>query len=590
MPIMTSIPPKTADPPVKKNAFVHKLFSMLSNPKLVHLIWWTDTPEANTFALYPSKEFADALSGYFKHGNVASFVRQLHMYGFHKVLDPQVLVLNVKDSPIWEFRHSLGKFKKNDEKSLVYIKRRLLLNLLRNLVVENDQPRPTLTPLTPLPLSFDKYPTPVAGVPGAILAYGPVTHYAPQPSPYHPHIAPTLSAGGQVASLAAGAGPGGGVGISSRASHGGSHASHASHASTRSSFASHLATLPHSQPSTYKTPYHPRGMMLPPPPQPQDARMYQVQWQQGAPVYVQYFPHLATPGAEESRMAQDGSALKFRKPWEQVVEKARNPSLLYDPLAPATWSGEPNAAAPNMGPGTNSSRSEMIKLPPLGRAVLPLPSSLPQKLAAILPASKSSPSISPAYSPELRQSSLPPTLISEHLLALQRLSGVVSEVLLNRSIIDRLRPSLIELHFSHGTAGTLSIPNSISGKSLGLSDSIGSHSLSVFSGVSSILSTSSGRTSSFGSVSHIVIADKNKSVGPHEQPVSPHHRSQCLPTVTTIEEEKDLSSNTSIKSRSDTPADVSKPSTPLHKAKVEFLLDASDSKDELPAKRQKSAH
>ena len=62
---------------------------MLHDPALSHLIWWTNrNGEQNTFALCPGKEFADCLTQYFKHGNVASFVRQLHMYGFHKVSDP----------------------------------------------------------------------------------------------------------------------------------------------------------------------------------------------------------------------------------------------------------------------------------------------------------------------------------------------------------------------------------------------------------------------------------------------------------------------------------------------------------------------
>lgn len=179
------------EPPVKKNAFVHKLYSMLNDPKLSHLIWWTRNEESNTFALYPGKEFANALTGYFKHGNVASFVRQLHMYGFHKVSDPQSNDLssntnndiptntdsnlnsnnnpnsnnnsniNNKDNPpIWEFKHSSGKFKKNDENSLIYIKRRSSSNSSRNSTgFNNENDSSILIPTSsPSPNSFDHLP------------------------------------------------------------------------------------------------------------------------------------------------------------------------------------------------------------------------------------------------------------------------------------------------------------------------------------------------------------------------------------------------------------------------------------------------
>lgn len=73
----------------KVSAFVAKLYAMLQDPKLSHLIWWSrlDDGDSSTFALLPGSAFARSLTSYFKHGNVASFVRQLHMYGFHKVCD-----------------------------------------------------------------------------------------------------------------------------------------------------------------------------------------------------------------------------------------------------------------------------------------------------------------------------------------------------------------------------------------------------------------------------------------------------------------------------------------------------------------------
>ncbi|RKP31645.1 hypothetical protein METBISCDRAFT_26449 [Metschnikowia bicuspidata] len=101
---------------------------MLNNKQITHLIYWAETPQANTFLICPNKEFSEALSTYFKHGNVASFVRQLHIYGFHKVSDSSAGL--EKKHPVWEFRHSSGKFRKNDKASLAFIKRRLQLSSL----------------------------------------------------------------------------------------------------------------------------------------------------------------------------------------------------------------------------------------------------------------------------------------------------------------------------------------------------------------------------------------------------------------------------------------------------------------------------
>lgn len=219
----------------------------------------------------------------------------------------------------------------------------------------------------------------------------------------------------------------------------------------------------------------------------------------------------------------------------------------------------------------------MIKLPPLGRPVLP---SLKDLTKPVLPKTTST-------FAELRPLDLPQTLLpvvaSLPVTSLQW-STNPSLIPVSKSVYDKLRPSLIELHFPHGNSGVKSLPNSLSGKHSGLTDSIGSHSLSIFSGPSSILSTSSGRASSFGSVSHIVFAEKRKSIGPLEQyPVSPQIRS----SVPTIKEEKVSASNAAI-GGTDIAAEVFKPSTPLYKSKVEFLLDTPEPREENVAKRQKT--
>ena len=52
---------------------------------LDELIAWSD--EGTSFIIKNQPEFASSLLPYYyKHSNMASFVRQLNMYGFHKVM------------------------------------------------------------------------------------------------------------------------------------------------------------------------------------------------------------------------------------------------------------------------------------------------------------------------------------------------------------------------------------------------------------------------------------------------------------------------------------------------------------------------
>lgn len=123
-----------------QTVFIHKLYDMLHDPSISHLIWWS--PSSDSFCLLPGEDFSKVLAQYFKHTNIASFIRQLNMYGFHKVNE------TFQDSPNpsggaapdsknalsggtsttsankWEFRHSTNQFRKGDTDSLKNIKRR----------------------------------------------------------------------------------------------------------------------------------------------------------------------------------------------------------------------------------------------------------------------------------------------------------------------------------------------------------------------------------------------------------------------------------------------------------------------------------
>ncbi|KIW91610.1 uncharacterized protein Z519_07578 [Cladophialophora bantiana CBS 173.52] len=107
-------------PKVVQTAFIHKLYSMLEDKSIQHLISWSNTNES--FVMSPSNEFSKVLAQYFKHTNISSFVRQLNMYGFHKVSD--VFHTGSPESALWEFKHGNGNFKKGDLMGLREIKRR----------------------------------------------------------------------------------------------------------------------------------------------------------------------------------------------------------------------------------------------------------------------------------------------------------------------------------------------------------------------------------------------------------------------------------------------------------------------------------
>ncbi|SCU79968.1 LADA_0B04302g1_1 [Lachancea dasiensis] len=164
------------------SAFTHKLYSMLEDKEMDELIWWS--PSETSFFICPSERFSKALASYFKHTNMASFVRQLNMYGFHKVNDHQRATqqAQAKHEPspgiengqssdqlpaagpdevphssenrgasnLWEFKHSANAFRRGDLESLKHIKRRSSRNhsILRK---ESTGTIPTPFDYSPIP-------------------------------------------------------------------------------------------------------------------------------------------------------------------------------------------------------------------------------------------------------------------------------------------------------------------------------------------------------------------------------------------------------------------------------------------------------
>ena len=70
----------------KVNTFLTKTFDMVSSEEWAHVVTWTQNGTA--FQIQDVTEFTNVvLPKFFKHKNFASFVRQLNMYGFHKIRD-----------------------------------------------------------------------------------------------------------------------------------------------------------------------------------------------------------------------------------------------------------------------------------------------------------------------------------------------------------------------------------------------------------------------------------------------------------------------------------------------------------------------
>ncbi|KAI6035926.1 hypothetical protein BKA83DRAFT_4155860 [Pisolithus microcarpus] len=86
-------------------AFLQKLYEMVNDPSHHHLIRWSDTGDS-FFVLDQERFSSDVLGRWFKHKNFSSFVRQLNMYGFHKIPHLQQGVLRSEnETEFWNFEH-----------------------------------------------------------------------------------------------------------------------------------------------------------------------------------------------------------------------------------------------------------------------------------------------------------------------------------------------------------------------------------------------------------------------------------------------------------------------------------------------------
>ncbi|KAF7729549.1 hypothetical protein EC973_004224 [Apophysomyces ossiformis] len=111
---------KSRSPTRTQAVFINKLYMMLQDNSIRHLIYWSNDGEQFSVS-NPTIFSKSVLPRYFKHNKWQSFVRQLNMYGFHKVND--IVHSNLSsENETWEFKHPV--FRQGAVEQLHTIKRK----------------------------------------------------------------------------------------------------------------------------------------------------------------------------------------------------------------------------------------------------------------------------------------------------------------------------------------------------------------------------------------------------------------------------------------------------------------------------------
>ncbi|XP_040178850.1 heat shock factor protein 3-like isoform X2 [Rana temporaria] len=111
-------------PPVP--AFLMKLWALLEDQRNSDVITWSW--DGQNFCILDDQRFSkEILPKYFKHNNLSSFIRQLNMYGFRKLMSLESGLVRLERASAIEFQHPF--FKKGRAELLEHIKRKISSSL-----------------------------------------------------------------------------------------------------------------------------------------------------------------------------------------------------------------------------------------------------------------------------------------------------------------------------------------------------------------------------------------------------------------------------------------------------------------------------
>uniref|UniRef100_A0A8D0HX06 HSF-type DNA-binding domain-containing protein n=1 Tax=Sphenodon punctatus TaxID=8508 RepID=A0A8D0HX06_SPHPU len=102
--------------------FLAKLWALVEDPGTEEVITWSRNGQ--NFCILDDQRFAkELLPKYFKHNNISSFIRQLNIYGFRKVIALENGMMTAEKSTVLEFQHPF--FKQGKAHLLEKIKRKV---------------------------------------------------------------------------------------------------------------------------------------------------------------------------------------------------------------------------------------------------------------------------------------------------------------------------------------------------------------------------------------------------------------------------------------------------------------------------------